>query len=181
MALSLKKGSHSDRSCKDFSRIAVPQAVLRVNCCSIHSSAFTVLCRYFSHFQSVNLQVRALICPRGLQSELALLRRHESEKCFGVQIAGGDVAVMSKAAWLRLKGLFIPGMDESSFGCLIFQQTWETGGFGGNEAAQFIDERVDCDFVDINCGCPLDEAMFVLRSVIHCFQVDATGGSWPYY
>ncbi|CAK9068874.1 unnamed protein product [Durusdinium trenchii] len=56
----------------------------------------------------------------GLQSELALLRRHESEKCFGVQIAGGDVAVMSKAA-------------------------------------QFIDERVDCDFVDINCGCPLDE------------------------
>lgn len=56
----------------------------------------------------------------GYQSELALLRRHESEKIFGVQIAGGDVAMMSKAA-------------------------------------QFIDENVDCDFVDINCGCPLDE------------------------
>jgi len=25
------------------------------------------------------------------------------------------------------------------------------------QAAQFIDENVDCDFVDINCGCPLDE------------------------
>ena len=62
----------------------------------------------------------SLSIVNGLQSELALLRRHESEKIFGVQIAGGDVAVMSKAA-------------------------------------QFIDENVDCDFVDINCGCPLDE------------------------
>jgi len=56
----------------------------------------------------------------GYQSELALLRRHESEKCFGVQVAGGDVEMMTKCA-------------------------------------QFIDENVDCDFVDINCGCPLDE------------------------
>lgn len=37
---------------------------------------------------------------RGYQSELALLRRHESEKIFGVQIAGGDVAMMSKVLWL---------------------------------------------------------------------------------
>mmetsp|Transcript_21984 Transcript_21984/g.46755 ORF Transcript_21984/g.46755 Transcript_21984/m.46755 type:complete len:698 (+) Transcript_21984:93-2186(+) len=56
----------------------------------------------------------------GTQSELALLRRHESEKCFGVQIAGGDVETMTKVA-------------------------------------QFVDEHVDCDFLDINCGCPLDE------------------------
>jgi len=56
----------------------------------------------------------------GKQSELALLRRHASEKCYGVQIAGGDVETMTKVA-------------------------------------QFIDEEVDCDFVDINCGCPLDE------------------------
>ncbi|CAE8715992.1 unnamed protein product, partial [Polarella glacialis] len=56
----------------------------------------------------------------GQQGELALLRRHESEKCYGVQIAGGDVEVMTKVA-------------------------------------QFVDENVDCDFLDINCGCPLDE------------------------
>eukprot|EP00405_Crypthecodinium_cohnii_P007819 CAMPEP_0206420336 /NCGR_PEP_ID=MMETSP0324_2-20121206/770_1 /ASSEMBLY_ACC=CAM_ASM_000836 /TAXON_ID=2866 /ORGANISM="Crypthecodinium cohnii, Strain Seligo" /LENGTH=645 /DNA_ID=CAMNT_0053884177 /DNA_START=21 /DNA_END=1958 /DNA_ORIENTATION=+ len=56
----------------------------------------------------------------GAAPELSLLRRHESEKCFGIQVAGGDVETMSKLA-------------------------------------QFIDEHVDCDFVDINCGCPLDE------------------------
>lgn len=56
----------------------------------------------------------------GAPSELALLRRHSSEKCFGVQVAGGDVEAMAKLA-------------------------------------QFVDEQVDCDFVDINCGCPLED------------------------
>jgi tRNA-dihydrouridine synthase 3 len=56
----------------------------------------------------------------GENSDLSLLRRHESEKCFGVQVAGGDIENMAKLA-------------------------------------QFLDEKVDCDFVDINCGCPLDE------------------------
>jgi len=56
----------------------------------------------------------------GAPSELSLLRRHESEKCYGIQVAGGDVETMAKLA-------------------------------------QFVDEHVDCDFVDINCGCPLDE------------------------
>lgn len=53
-------------------------------------------------------------------NELSLLRRHESEKCFGIQVAGGDVEVMTRLA-------------------------------------QFVDEQIDCDFVDINCGCPLDD------------------------
>uniref|UniRef100_A0A7S1ANZ2 tRNA-dihydrouridine(47) synthase [NAD(P)(+)] n=1 Tax=Noctiluca scintillans TaxID=2966 RepID=A0A7S1ANZ2_NOCSC len=56
----------------------------------------------------------------GGPAELSLLRRHESEKCFGVQVAGGDVEEMTKVA-------------------------------------QFVEDSVDCDFVDINCGCPLDE------------------------
>jgi len=56
----------------------------------------------------------------GSKTEMALLRRHESEKCFGVQIAGGYPDLMARCA-------------------------------------QFIDENVDCDFVDINCGCPLED------------------------
>jgi len=51
--------------------------------------------------------------------DLTLLRRHESERCFGVQVAGADV------------------------GCMA-------------QFAQFAEEHIDCDFVDINCGCPLD-------------------------
>eukprot|EP00929_Paragymnodinium_shiwhaense_P024322 TRINITY_DN15000_c0_g1_i1.p1 TRINITY_DN15000_c0_g1~~TRINITY_DN15000_c0_g1_i1.p1 ORF type:complete len:696 (+),score=174.10 TRINITY_DN15000_c0_g1_i1:66-2090(+) len=62
----------------------------------------------------------ARTCLEGGPAELALLRRHESEKCYGVQIAGGYVDDMTKVA-------------------------------------QFIEDKVDCDFVDINCGCPLDE------------------------
>eukprot|EP00928_Gymnodinium_smaydae_P028465 TRINITY_DN216_c0_g6_i1.p1 TRINITY_DN216_c0_g6~~TRINITY_DN216_c0_g6_i1.p1 ORF type:complete len:710 (-),score=180.06 TRINITY_DN216_c0_g6_i1:63-2192(-) len=56
----------------------------------------------------------------GSPGELALLRRHESEKCYGIQVAGGDIEEMTKVA-------------------------------------QFVEDRVDCDFVDINCGCPLDD------------------------
>eukprot|EP00971_Amphidinium_carterae_P025336 500107-Amphidinium_carterae.1 len=36
------------------------------------------------------------------------------------------------------------------------------------EVAQFIEDEVDCDFLDINCGCPLDEVMLVLgRSCVY--------------
>lgn len=44
-----------------------------------------------------------------------------------------------------------------------------------SQAAQFIDENVDCDFVDINCGCPLDEAAHSPRvAVLHVFSRAAT-------
>eukprot|EP01054_Gregarina_sp_Poly1_P000090 Gregarina_sp_Poly_1__89@NODE_101_length_14427_cov_132_160237_g88_i0_p2_GENE_NODE_101_length_14427_cov_132_160237_g88_i0NODE_101_length_14427_cov_132_160237_g88_i0_p2_ORF_typecomplete_len668_score106_86Dus/PF01207_17/1_8e71Oxidored_FMN/PF00724_20/0_013_NODE_101_length_14427_cov_132_160237_g88_i01012012123 len=51
--------------------------------------------------------------------ELALFKRHESEKVFGVQLAGGYVDQLERAATV-------------------------------------IDGAVDCDFVDINAGCPLE-------------------------
>jgi tRNA-dihydrouridine synthase 3 len=56
---------------------------------------------------------------KGQKTELSLLRRHESEKCFGIQVAGSDARLMS-------------------------------------QLAQFVDENLDVDFVDINCGCPID-------------------------
>ncbi|OAF71069.1 hypothetical protein A3Q56_01168 [Intoshia linei] len=52
-------------------------------------------------------------------SEHALLRRHESEKYFGIQLAGGFPDTMTKAT-------------------------------------QYINENCNVDFIDINCGCPID-------------------------
>eukprot|EP01053_Blabericola_migrator_P008406 Blabericola_migrator_1__8405@NODE_437_length_8486_cov_74_294215_g343_i0_p2_GENE_NODE_437_length_8486_cov_74_294215_g343_i0NODE_437_length_8486_cov_74_294215_g343_i0_p2_ORF_typecomplete_len638_score155_22Dus/PF01207_17/7_6e73Torus/PF16131_5/0_0019zfCCCH_4/PF18044_1/0_0085zfCCCH_4/PF18044_1/3_7e03zfCCCH/PF00642_24/0_011zfCCCH/PF00642_24/1_1e04zfCCCH/PF00642_24/4_7e03zfCCCH_3/PF15663_5/0_23SUZ/PF12752_7/0_24zf_CCCH_4/PF18345_1/0_45zfCCCH_2/PF14608_6/0_17zfCCCH_2/PF14608_6/3_1e02zfCCCH_2/PF14608_6/1 len=51
--------------------------------------------------------------------DLALTRRHSSEKCYGVQIAGGYPDQMLRAA-------------------------------------EIVDQLIDCDFVDINAGCPLE-------------------------
>merc|ERR1719482_1385909 len=55
----------------------------------------------------------------GNRGELALVRRHPSETCFGVQIAGAHPETMAKCA-------------------------------------EFLD-GLDCDFVDINMGCPLQQ------------------------
>lgn len=57
---------------------------------------------------------------RGERSELALLRRHPSEKCFGVQLAGKNPTVMAAAA----------------------RAAADSG----------------ADFVDVNLGCPIDDA-----------------------
>jgi tRNA-dihydrouridine synthase 3 len=57
---------------------------------------------------------------RGEKGELALLRRHPEEKCFGVQLAGKDPAVMAEAARIA--------------------------------------EQHGADFVDVNLGCPIDDA-----------------------
>jgi tRNA-dihydrouridine synthase 3 len=57
---------------------------------------------------------------RGERSERALLRRHPSERCFGVQLAGKDPSVMAEAARIA--------------------------------------EQSGADFVDVNLGCPIDDA-----------------------
>lgn len=57
---------------------------------------------------------------RGERSELPLLRRHPTEKIFGVQLAGKKPEVMAEAARHA--------------------------------------EQAGADFVDINCGCPIDDA-----------------------
>ena len=57
---------------------------------------------------------------RGEGSERALLRRHPSEKIFGVQLAGKDPGLMAEAARIA--------------------------------------EQSGADFVDVNLGCPIDDA-----------------------
>lgn len=69
---------------------------------------------------------------KGQVSEWALLRRHPSEKCFGVQLAGGFINDLSYAA-------------------------------------ELIRRETDVDFVDLNCGCPVDaitRVFFLLSEVI---------------
>lgn len=57
---------------------------------------------------------------KGERGDISLLRRHESEKIFGVQLAGKDAATMTRVA-------------------------------------QLIDEQFPhIDFVDVNCGCPVN-------------------------
>jgi tRNA-dihydrouridine synthase 3 len=56
---------------------------------------------------------------QGQASEWALLRRHQSEDCFGIQVAGGQPEHLSKIAKL-------------------------------------LENETSSDFVDLNCGCPLD-------------------------
>ncbi|WAQ95070.1 DUS3L-like protein [Mya arenaria] len=56
---------------------------------------------------------------QGQQSEWALLKRHESEDIFGVQLCGGYPDSMTRCS-------------------------------------QLICETMDVDFIDINCGCPID-------------------------
>ena len=55
----------------------------------------------------------------GQSSEWALLRRHESESCFGVQVACAQPDQMSRFA-------------------------------------KILDHEISSDFVDLNCGCPID-------------------------
>ncbi|CAE6493422.1 unnamed protein product [Rhizoctonia solani] len=65
---------------------------------------------------------------QGVNSEWSLVRRHPSEKIFGVQIAGSKVPQLVRAAELLAN---------------------EFGPKNGRERAQI-------DFVDVNCGCPID-------------------------
>jgi tRNA-dihydrouridine synthase 3 len=65
-----------------------------------------------------------------------LLRRHESEDLFGVQLAGSRPSTMV-------------------------------------QCAELVSDRVDCDFIDLNLGCPID---LIFRKVPRWHGRPHTGG-----
>jgi tRNA-dihydrouridine synthase 3 len=84
----------------------------------------------------------------GSKEEWSLLRRHPSESIYGVQIAGSRPATLVRAAE-------------------VFQKELGHGGSAG---------RNGVDFVDVNCGCPIDlvyktgagSARKFARQLFHC-------------
>lgn len=82
---------------------------------------FRRLCCEYGAETTVSEMIFASALGKRNRKDMALLRRHPSEKCFGVQILAGHPDDL-------------------------------------NEAVPII-EAAGADFIDLNCGCPIDEAV----------------------
>ncbi|ELU40503.1 zinc finger dihydrouridine synthase [Rhizoctonia solani AG-1 IA] len=91
-------------------------------------SPFRRLCAGFGAQITCSEMALSQSLLQGANSEWSLVRRHPSEKIFGVQIAGSKIPQLVRAAELLAN---------------------EFGPKSGRERAQI-------DFVDVNCGCPID-------------------------
>jgi len=81
---------------------------------------FRRICKDFGCEITIGEMALSHAILKGERGDISLLRRHESEKIFGVQLAGRDVPTMTRMA-------------------------------------QLIDDQFpNIDFVDINCGCPVN-------------------------
>ena len=101
---------------------------------------------------------------QGQSSEWALLKRHPSEDMFGVQVRRGIWLVQHLAG----RCLLARPLFASESAQLPFSATGRAsyppppqqvcGGYPDAMArlSQLISEQVSCDFVDLNCGCPID-------------------------
>ncbi|QRV83108.1 tRNA-dihydrouridine synthase 1 [Ceratobasidium sp. AG-Ba] len=92
------------------------------------TTPFRRLCASFGAQITCSEMALASSLLQGTNSELSLVRRHPIEKIFGVQIAGGKLPQLVRAAEM-LKTEFGPNNGR---------------------------ERAQVDFVDVNCGCPID-------------------------
>ena len=89
--------------------------------------------------------------------ECALLRRHPSEKLFGVQVCRAAAFCFLTIRKLQVRSV----ISGSLLDCLQI--------CGANaevlaHCAQMLCEKCELDFVDINCGCPLDLVFRKVRS-----------------
>lgn len=96
---------------------------------------FRRLCKTFGADITCSEMAMSVPLLKGQQSEWAILRRHESEDIFGVQLCGSYTDTMTRCA-------------------------------------QLLQENIDMDFVDINCGCPLD---LVFKKGDGCALMGRTG------
>lgn len=93
--------------------------------------------------------------PQGQPSEWALLKRHPSEDCFGVQLCGGYPDAMARCAQVRTSSRcccccgsqHLPFLLSMLLPCRLSHPLTLT---------QLIEETCTVDFVDLNFGCPID-------------------------
>ncbi|KAI0231880.1 tRNA-dihydrouridine(47) synthase [NAD(P)(+)]-like [Lamellibrachia satsuma] len=96
---------------------------------------FRRLCKTYGADITCSEMAMSVPLLKGQQSEWAILRRHESEDMFGVQLCGSYTDTMTRCA-------------------------------------QLLQENIEMDFVDINCGCPLD---LVFKKGDGCALMGRTG------
>jgi tRNA-dihydrouridine synthase 3 len=89
---------------------------------------------------------------QGKQSEWALMRRHPSERCFGIQVVVGNPEQAQRAGILLEEYL-----QAKAIGATFGDEKEEEGeGEGDAKRGGRELETTGFDFVELNCGCPID-------------------------
>lgn len=88
---------------------------------------------------------------QGRTSEWALLKRHQSEDLFGVQVRRGPGCGVGLQAALHLS-------ESSQVNPSLPYPAQLEGAFPDSmtKCAELLNRTVEVDFVDVNVGCPID-------------------------
>lgn len=110
---------HLDISSKEKKYVLFSEKLYLAPLTTVGNLPFRRICKRYGADVTCGEMAVCTNLLQGQQSEWALLKRHESEDLFGVQLCGGYPDSMTRCA-------------------------------------QLICETMDVDFIDINCGCPID-------------------------